>query len=211
VNKIEFEAADLICKEAAEELKSTLDTNKWLQEHKALYESVSIIYSKTNVVANVLFEDKFYLNIGRFHDLYKHFLFELNILDHMSHEQAIVYFFEKMDIYNIDRLLDDNLTYQDIKKSQYMIYLNAAFEEMQLRKNNHLIAYTGKCEGCKPGHKSYCFIGDQDGSHIDLLIEVDPYANRIIDLYECVKMSYDDRKQPIYDKHIRIHAFKFKF
>jgi hypothetical protein len=211
VNKIEFEAADLICKEAAEELKSTLDTNKWLQEHKALYESVSIIYSKTNVVANVLFEDKFYLNIGRFHDLYKNFLFELNILDHMSHEQAIVYFFEKMDIYNIDRLLDDNLTYQDIKKSQYMIYLNAAFEEMQLRKNNHLIAYTGRCQECKPGHKSYCFIGDLDGSHIDILIEVDPYSNRILDLYECVKMKYDMEKQPAYDKHVRIHAFKFKF
>ncbi len=118
MNNTDFEIADNMCKEAAIELKSTSDTNKWLQEHKALYESVSIIYSKTNVVANVLFENKFYLNIGRFHDLYKHLLFELNILDHMSHEQAIVYFFEKMDIYNIDRLLDDNLTYQDIKKSQ---------------------------------------------------------------------------------------------
>ena len=211
MNKIEFEAADLICKEAAEELKSILDTNKWLKEHKSLYESVSIIYRETNVVANVLFEDKFYLNIGHFHDLYQHLLFELNILDHMSHEQAIVYFFERMDIKNIDRLLDDNLTYQDIKKSQYMIYLNAAFEEMQLRKNNHLVSYIGKCQGCKPNHNSYYFIGDQDGSHIDILIEVDPYSKRITDMYECVKMSYDDRKQPIYDKHVRIYPFKFKF
>ena len=129
----------------------------------------------------------------------------------MSHEQAIVYFFERMDIKNIDRLLDDNLTYQDIKKSQYMIYLNAAFEEMQLRKNNHLVSYIGKCQGCKPNHNSYYFIGDQDGSHIDILIEVDPYSKRITDMYECVKMSYDDRMQPIYDKHVRIYPFKFKF
>ena len=211
MNKSNFEILDQMCKEATLDLENANDSNNWIKEHNALFESVYKIYSETNIVANVLFEDRFYFEIGRFHDLYKNLLFELNILAHMSHEQAIVYFFEKMDIHNIDRLLDDNLTYQDIKKSQYMIYLKTAFEEMQLRKNNHLIAYTGKCEGCKPGHKSYCFIGNQDGSHIDILIEVDPYSNRITDLYECVKMNYDMEKKPAYDNHVRIHAFKFKF
>ncbi len=211
MNHGDFEIADKMCIEAIFELKNSKDINKWFKDYASLFKAVSIKNKEGGKLVNSNFDDHTYLNIGHFHGLYKELHFEHNILDHMSHEQAIVYFFEKMDIHNIDRLLDDNLTYQDIKKSQYMIYLNTAFEEMQLRKNNHLIAYTGRCQECKPGHKSYCFIGDLDGSHIDILIEVDPYSNRIIDLYECVKMKYDMEKQPAYDKHVRIHAFKFKF
>lgn len=205
MNKRNFEEADQICKQATEELKNTTDTNIWLEEYKALYESVSKINSNNEVVANVLLNNKIFLHIGHFHDCYKHLLFELHILDFMPHEQAFVYFFQKMDIYNINRLLDDSLTYQNIKKSQYIELLNTAFEEIKIRKNNHLIAYTGKCLECKPGHKSYCFIADQDGSHIDILIEVDQITNRIIDIYECLMMTYDINKTPLREKRIIIH------
>lgn len=210
MNKQDFEIADQMCKEATLGFKNTKDANSWLNEHQSLFESVTAINSKKEFELNMLFEGKFYLNIGSFFVIYKGILFEQNILDHLSQEQAVIYYFEKMDIVNLDRLLDDNLTYQDIKKSQYLIYLNNSFDEMKQRKNTHLISYAGKCQGCKPGHKSYCFIGNQDGSHIDILIEVDPYSKRIKDIYECLKMSYSEIKQPVYEKHIRIDTFKFK-
>lgn len=205
-----FEIADQMCKEATLRFKDTKDVNNWIKDHQSLFESVTVFNSKKEFELNMLFEGKFYLNIGSFFDIYKGVLFEQNILDHLSQEQAVIYFFEKMDIAKLDSLLDDDLTYQDIKKSQYMIVLNNAFEEMKKRKNTHLISYPGKCQGCKPRHKSYCFIGNQDGSHIDILIEVDPNSKRIKDIYECLKMSYNDLKHPVYEKHVRIHTFKFK-
>ena len=210
MNKKDFEIADQMCKEANLVLRKTNDENKWIKEYQSLFESVTLINSKKEFELKMLFEGKFYLNIGSFFDIYKGILFEQNILDHLSQEQAVIYFFEKMDIVNLDRLLDDNLTYQDIKKSQYLIYLKNSFDEMKERKNTHLISYAGKCQGCKPGHKSYCFIGNQDGSHIDVLIEVDPNSKRIKDIYECLKMSYSEIKQPVYEKHVRIHTLKFK-
>jgi hypothetical protein len=205
-----FEIADQMCKEATLGFKDTKDVNNWIKDHQSLFESVTVFNSKKEFELNMLFEGKFYLNIGSFFDIYKGILFEQNILDHLSQEQAVIYFFEKMDIAKLDSLLDDDLTYQDIKKSQYMIVLNNAFEEMKKRKNTHLISYPGKCQGCKPGHKSYCFIGNQDGSHIDILIEMDPCSKRIKDIYECLKMSYNELKQPVFEKHIRIHTFEFK-
>ena len=210
MNKKDFEIADQMCKEATLGFKNTKDANSWLNEYQSLFESVTVINSKKEFELNMLFEGKFYLNIGSFFDIYKGILFEQNILDHLSQEQAVIYYFEKMDIVNLDNLLDDDLTYQDIKKSQYIICLNNAFEEMKKRKNTHLISYAGKCQGCKPSHKSYCFIGNQDGSHIDILIEVDPYSKKIKDIYECLKMSYNNRKKPVYEKHVRIDTFKFK-
>ena len=210
MNKQDFDIADQMCKEATLAFKNTKDANAWLNEHQSLFESVTAINSKKEFELNMLFEGKFYLNIGGFFDLYKQLLFEHKILDNLSHDQAVIYFFEKMDIVNLDNLLDDDLTYQDSKKSQYLIYLSNAFDEMKKRKNTHLISYSGKCQGCKPGHKSYCFIGNQDGSHIDILIEVDPYSKKIKDIYECLKMSYNKLKQPVYEKHIRIHTIKFK-
>lgn len=210
MNKQDFEIADQMCKEATLEFKNNKDVNAWLNEHQSLFKSVTVINSKKEFELNMLFEGKFYLNIGSFFDIYKEGVFEQNILDHLSQEQAVIYFFEKMDIDKLDSLLDDDLTYQDIKKSQYMIALNNAFEEMKKRKNTHLISYPGKCRGCKPGHESYCFIGNQDGSHIDILIEVDSYSKRIKDIYECLKMSYNELKLPVYEKHIRIHTLKFE-
>lgn len=210
MNKQDFEIADQMCKEATLGFKNTKDVNNWIKDHQSLFESVTVINSNKEFELNMLFEGKFYLNIGSFFDIYKGVLFEQNILDHLSQEQAVVHFFEKMDIAKLDSLLDDDLTYQDIQKSQYMIYLNSAFLEMKQRKNTHLISYDGICQGCKPGHKSYCFIGNQDGSHIDILIEVDPYTKKVMDIYECQKMNYNDIKHPVYEKHVRIHTLKIE-
>jgi hypothetical protein len=209
MTKADYEIVDDFCKEA---LLDPLRKNaplKWLENNAALYEGISKLQNNEESKPLMLFGNKFYLQLGSFHSEYEKLLYERNILKYMTQEEAFVYFFEKMDTYNIDKLLDVK-TCQDIEKHKYMQYLHEAFEEMQMRGNTYLGVWPGICQGCKPGHKSYCFLGNKDKSHIDILIELDPKTNLITDVYECLKMDCADDFKPEYSKKIRIHAFKLK-
>jgi hypothetical protein len=209
MNKQEYEIADDFCKEALLDPLRNKAPLEWLENNAALYEGISKLQNNEESNPLMLFGNKFYLQLGSFHSEYEKLLYEKNILKYMTQEEAFVYFFEKMDTYNIDKLLDVK-TCQDIEKHKYMQYLHEAFEEMQMRGNTHLGVWPGICQGCKPGHKSYCFLGNKDKSHIDILIELDPKTNLITDVYECLKMDCADDFKPEYSKKIRIHAFKLK-
>ncbi len=207
--KKDYEIADDFCKQALLELEELNDPYKWLEAYAAIYEGISKMQEPSEKKPRMLFGNKFYLQLGSFLGKYEQLHFEKNILEHMSQEEAFIYFFEKMDTYNIDKLLDIK-TCQDIDKHKYMQYMHEAFEEMQFRGNQYLGVWPGICNGCKPGHKSYCFLGNKDKSHIELLIEIDINTNRIIDVYECLDMKCVEDFKPEYGKKIRIHAFKLK-
>ncbi len=209
MTKADYEIADDFCKEALLDPLRNKAPLKWLENNAALYEGIYKLQNNEESNPLMLFGNKFYLQLGSFHSEYEKLLYEKNILKYMTQEEAFVYFFEKMDTYNIDKLLDVK-TCQDIEKHKYMRYLHEAFEEMQMRGNTHLGFWPGICQGCKPGHKSYCFLGNKDKSHIDILIELDPKTNLITDVYECLKMDCADDFKPEYSKKIRIHAFKLK-
>ncbi len=209
MTKQDYEIADDFCKKALLELEVLYDPHKWLETNAALYEGISKMQESSETKPKMLFGNKFYLQIGSFLGKYEQLLFEKNILEHMSQEEAFIYFFEKMDTYNIDKLLDIK-TSQDIDKHKYMQYMHEAFEEMQIRGNQYLGVWPGICNGCKPGHKSHCFLGNKDKSYIELLIEIDVNTNRIIDVYECLDMKCVEDFKPEYSKKIRIHAFKLK-
>lgn len=209
MTKADYEIADDFCKEALLDSKRQNDSLNWLEAYAALYEGISKLQNTEDSKPLMLFGNKFYLQLGSFQCEYEKLLYEKNILEYMTQEEAFVYFFKKMDAYNIDKLLDIQ-TCQDIEKHKYLQYMHEAFEEMQLRGNNYLGIWPGICQGCKPGHKSFCFLGNKDKSHIDILIEINENNNRIVDVYECLKMDCVDNFKPEYSKKIRIHAFKLK-
>lgn len=179
MTKDDFLILDKKCKQAIVELKSQENHTKWIQDNAALHQSVTIKNEHGKSKANTLFEKFFFLHIASFHGKYEALLYEENILNCMSQEDAILYFIEKMDIYNIDRILEFRHLY-------FINYLKDAFIKMRLYNNKWLSLYSGKCLGMKPGRNSYQFIGNTDKSNIDILIEMNTENSRIIKIQECL-------------------------
>ena len=178
MTKDDFLIFDKKCKQAIVELKSQENHTKWIQDNAALHQSVSIKNEHGKSKANILFENFIFLHIGSFHGKYESLLYEENILNCMSQEEAILYFIEKMDIYNIDRVLE-------FRHLDFINYLKDAFIKMRLY-NNWLSLHSGKCYGMKPGRNSYRFVGNVDKSYIDILIEIDIENNRILNIKEYI-------------------------
>lgn len=209
MTKADYLIAEDFCKQAVEELQMQNDPYEWMEKHKVLYETVTKLDSKGEEVSNSIFENYIHFGIVDFHQQFKSFLKNKRIVEYIEQEYAFTYFFQNMDSYDLDKLLDLK-TCQDIDKHLYMQYLQEAFDEMKIRGNQFLVIKEGICKECNPGKRSYCFAGNYDRSHIELFLEIDPETKRITDVYECLKMACDDGFKPEYSKHVRIHAFKLK-
>ncbi len=209
MTKADYLHAEDFCKQAVEELKKQIEPYEWIEKHKVLYESLTKLDSQGKEQPNSIFENYIHFGIVDFHLQYKSFLKNKRIVENIEQEHAFIYFFQNMDTYNIEKLLEVK-TCQDIEKHKYMEHMHEAFEEMQLRGNTFLVIKEGICQGCNPGLRAYCFTGNFDKSHIELFLEIDPHTKRITDVYECLKMDCDDGFKPEYSKKIRIHQFKLK-
>jgi hypothetical protein len=66
--------------------------------------------------------------------------------------------------------------------------LKGAFERFKEAGNKRLYRESGECKGCNKGCKGFAFIGDLDGSHIELVIEKS--NDRVKDIYYCNIFSY---------------------
>jgi len=133
--------------------------------------------------------------------MYERITYEENILADKTFEDSVIYFFERMDIDKLDLLLPFQ-KYQNFEKKTFMEMLSDAFNELKKRGNTRLHAYMGKCQQCLPNHKSYQLKGDYDGSHINLLIELN--NGNIIDIYECLSYKCDNLDETDEDKLVRI-------
>ena len=209
MTKDDYLIAEDYCKQALEELQMQNNLYKWMEKHKVLYESLTTLDSKGEEVSNSIFENYIHFGIVDFHQQFKGFLKNKRIVENIEQEYAFTYFFQNMDTYHLDKLLDVN-TCQDIDKHLYIQYIQEAFDEMKVRGNQFLVIKEGVCKECNPEKKSYCFAGNVDKSHIELFLEIDPHIKRITDVYECLKMNCDDGFKPEYSKKIRIHQFKLK-
>ena len=186
MEKIDFQIADNFCEEALIELTNT-HSSGWIVKHKDLFESISIQPEGRPSIANQNYGGIKYDYIGQFHSIYEQKVYEENILNEKSQYAAIVYFIERLNIDKIDELLDYQ-EYSDKDKPIFIEMLKGAFERFKEVGNSRLYREAGECKGCNNGCKGFAFIGDFDGSHIELVMEKS--NDRVKDIYYCNIFSY---------------------
>ncbi len=181
MEKKDYEMADLLCISIIQKEEARLiDPKAWLNKYKRLYSKFNIQPGKLPAIANCNFEGIRYENIARFHSLYHKLNFEYHILDHKSHEEAIVYFFEQMNAYMIGHYLTEEY-YMGMDLVDFFYSLGNAFQELQDRGNKQLYTEIVECSNCN--RKQYFFKGFKDDSYLHLIFKLE---NGIVkDLIEC--------------------------
>ena len=179
LDKIEYEIADSFCESIIISLNIG-NQQAWLEEHKSLYTRFNIQPGKLPAIADCNFEGVKYENISKFHSLYHKLNFEYNILDHKSHEEAIVYFFEQMNSYMIGHYLTEEY-YMGMDLPDFFYSLGNAFQELQNRGNKQLYSEMAECSNCR--QKQYFFKGYKDDSYLHLIFKLE--NGMVKDLIEC--------------------------
>jgi len=178
--KIDYEIADNNCEIILNKFDFFGGTKEWLSNYKSLYTRFNIQPGNLPAIADCNFEGVKYENISKFHSLYKKLSFEYNILDHKSHEETIVYFFEQMNSYMIGHYLTEEC-YMGLDLVDFFYSLGNAFQELQNRGNKQLYTEIVECSNCNM--KQYFLKGTKDGSYLHLSFKLE---NGIVkDLIEC--------------------------
>ncbi len=181
MEKKDYEITNLLCISInQEEEERLIDPKAWLNKYKGLYDKFNIQPGNLPAIADCNFEGVKYENISKFHSLYQKLSFEYNILDHKSHEETIVYFFEQMNSYMIGHYLTEEY-YMGMDLVDFFYSLGNAFQELQDRGNKQLYTEIVECSNCNM--KQYFFKGFKDDSYLHLIFKLE---NGIVkDLIEC--------------------------
>lgn len=175
-----YEIADLKCKTILVDFDTNLNKSEWLTKYKNLYNHLSIKPENLPSIADCNFEGVKYENIFNFHSLYKKMNFEYHILEHKTHEEAIVYFFEHMNSYMLGHYLTEEY-YLGMDLVDFFYSLGNAFQELQDRGNKQLYTEIVECSNCN--RRQYFFKGTKDDSYLNLIFKLE---NRMLkDLIEC--------------------------
>lgn len=117
--------------------------------------------------------------------------------------EAFLFYMEKMDVEMIDLILDDDKTYEDVSKSDFISMLDMAISYIKVNGGEQLVAYAGFCDSnnCPNACKSaYSFVSKKTMQRIDLVTEVK--AGKILDIYTCYDIN-------IFDKIPHFKEFEF--
>ena len=87
---------------------------------------------------------------------------------------AVIYFFQRLDIDMVSDILEDNRTYQDFVKPLFVHKLGNAFDEFIKAGDTFLPCHSGFCNSklCNYKCKGYSFIGNHSGNYLDMIIEI---------------------------------------
>lgn len=105
---------------------------------------------------------------------------------------AVLYFFQRMDIEMLTMILDDDREYQDLEKKVFLKKLAIAFEDFQAHGNTFLNIYNGKCVGCNCSEQKYSgisFLGNKSNHYMNVLFEIE--NDKILDIFECADFERD--------------------
>lgn len=200
MNSHDYIKSDKFCESIINEFDVFGDTKEWLSNYKSLYTRFNIQPGNLPAIADCNFEGVKYENISKFHRLYQKLSFEYNILDHKSHEESIVYFFEQMNSYMIGHYLTEEY-YMGMDLVDFFYCLGNAFQELQDRGNKQLYTEIVECSNCNL--KQYFFKGTKEDSYLHLIFKLE---NGIVkDLIECreakcvLPQDIDTGKQVILD------------
>lgn len=105
---------------------------------------------------------------------------------------AVLYFFEKLDISMVNSLLDENFSYQHFSKRNYISKLDDAFNEFLDAGDTYLKRQSGLCnsKSCNFNCKGYSFIGNNSNNYFDLIFDIKDGI--VQDIYECSNFKCDE-------------------
>ena len=120
-----------------------------------------------------------------------------------NQSDALLHFFQTMDIKMIDSVLEPNRTYNDFDKQVFIQQLGVAFDEFSQSGDTFLQRYPGSCTAvyCNYKSKGFTFMGNHSGHYFDLIIDIKKGVVR--DIYECAKFKCSDQKL-LKNKRIKI-------
>lgn len=101
--------------------------------------------------------------------------------------EALVHFFQLMDIEMISLLLNDAPTYQDFPKDVFIEKLSRTFEEFKEKGDTFLNAIQGACSICDKSKNGFMFIGNASKQYMSIIFDIE--GNVAKDVYECAKMK----------------------
>ena len=134
---------------------------------------------------------------------------EADILNKGSlHTQAdaIIYFFQRLDIDMVADILEDNRTYQDFQKPLFVHKLGNAFDEFIKAGDTFLQCHSGFCNSklCNYKCNGFSFTGNFSGNYLDMIIVIK--EGIVQDMYECseFKMQVKGIKK---NERIVLHTF----
>ena len=124
---------------------------------------------------------------------------------------AILFYFEKLDIEMVDDLLDSDRTYSDLEKPVFVHKLGIAFDKLIEAGDSNLIRRKGVCtgKGCDNiGCPGYTFLGEKSGLFLDLvIIERDGI---IEDIFDCAELDSEVPNKR-YENRVRVDKLEFPF
>lgn len=178
--KSDFEEANIICQSIIDKYDIFSDMPLWLEEHKSLFNQINIQPKGRMAIANANYEGIRYEYISKFHSLYEKTDYEWNILDHMPHDIAIMYFFEQMNAFMLGHYLTEEY-YMGKDQPDFFYSIGNAFQELQNRGNTKLIAQEMYCPSLDK--MEYYFMGNKENSFLHLIFKIE--NKKVIDLIEC--------------------------
>jgi len=101
--------------------------------------------------------------------------------------EALVHFFQLMDIEMIALLLNDAPTYQDFPKEVFIEKLSRTFEEFKEKGDTFLNAIQGTCGICDKSKNGFMFIGNASKQYMSIIFDME--GNVAKDVFECAKMK----------------------
>ena len=102
---------------------------------------------------------------------------------------AVLFFFQRLDIDMLNLLLEDNRTYQIYDKPLFIKKLGNVFDEFIQSGNTYLNKHEGFCnsESCNFKCNGFCFIGNKSGHYFELIIDIKDGV--VHDMYECASFE----------------------
>jgi hypothetical protein len=178
--KGEFEETNIICQSILDNYDIFSDMLLWLGKHQSLFNQINIQPKGRMAIANANYEGIIYEHIAKFHSLYEKTEYEWNILDHMPHDIAIMYFFEQMNAFMLGHYLTEEY-YMGKDRPDFFYSIGNAFQELQNRGNTKLIAQEMYCPSYN--QMEYYFMGNRENSYLHLIFKIE--NKKVIDLIEC--------------------------
>jgi hypothetical protein len=106
-----------------------------------------------------------------------------------THLGCVLYYIQRLDLEMVSDLLDDNRTYQDMKKEVFIEKLGIAFDTFRERGDTYLNRSEGFCNApiCNYKKNGYSLRGTCSHDFMDLIFETE--NDLIKDIYECTEFK----------------------
>jgi hypothetical protein len=101
----------------------------------------------------------------------------------LDQKDALIHFLRNIDIEMIDLILDPDITYLNLEKSDFVKNLTRCFNRLKKSGNTFLEISVGRCKFSNNGSSSYIFTGNQSKEFIEINIE--EIDGKVTGLYEC--------------------------